>query len=200
MKFFYGKEEMEYLKEADPLLGKVIDEIGYIRREINPDPFSALVESVISQQVSSKAAQTIINRLLAKIGRITPYTLLHIKEEEIRECGISGRKIQYIKNIAQWAKEKKVDFNSLDNLSDQEIIRKLTRLPGVGQWTAEMLLIFSLGRKDIVSFNDLGIRKGMMKLYNLEKLTKEEFINYKNRYSPYGTIASFYLWEINNKF
>ncbi|SES87237.1 DNA-3-methyladenine glycosylase family protein [Anaerobranca gottschalkii] len=200
MEFVYGKEETEYLKETDPLLGKVIDEIGYISREINPNPFSALVESVISQQVSSKAAQTIINRLLTKIGRITPDTLLDISEEEIRECGISGRKIQYIKNIAKSAKEKKVDFNSLDNLSDQEIIRKLTRLPGVGQWTVEMLLIFSLGRKDIVSFNDLGIRKGMMKLYNLEKLTKEEFINYKNRYSPYGTIASFYLWEINNKF
>ncbi|SHK34350.1 DNA-3-methyladenine glycosylase II [Anaerobranca californiensis DSM 14826] len=200
MEFKYGKKEREYLKETDPLLGKVIDEIGHIKRTINPDPFSALVESVLSQQVSSKAAETIINRLLQKIGKITPENLLNIGEEEIRECGISLRKVQYIKKIAQWAKEKKVDFTSLDKLSDKEVIQKLTALPGVGQWTAEMLLIFSLGRKDIVSFNDLGIRKGMMKLYNLEKLTKEEFMEYKNRYSPYGTIASFYLWELNSKF
>lgn len=195
--FNYGQCELNYLKSRDEKLGAAIDKIGMIKREIVPDPFSALVSSIVAQQISGKAAETVWNRLSSLLGNITPENIEKASLPEIQGCGMSARKAGYIKGIANAAISGEVDFNELQTLTDEEVIKKLSALKGVGVWTAEMLLIFSLCRPDVVSFGDFAIRRGMMNLYGLNELSKDEFYKYRERYSPYGSIASLYLWELS---
>ena len=197
--FDYGNKEIKYLKDKDPKLGIEIDEIGMIKRETNKDLFSALISSVISQQISTKAAVTVKNRLLDLALNLSPKSLAKLSQDDIQKCGMSFRKADYIKSISEYFIENTIDFKSLNKLDDSKIIKELTKLKGVGIWTAEMILIHTFERQDILSFNDLGIRRGIMKLYSLEDLSKEEFKKYKEKYSPYGTVASMYLWEISSK-
>lgn len=195
--FEYGQKEIEYLKRKDKKLGAAIDRIGMIKRRITPDPFTAIISSVVSQQISSKAAATVWGRLLNLVGSITPESIAREELSEIQGCGMSERKAGYIKGIAEAALSGQVDFNTLHTLSDGEIIKKLSSLHGVGVWTAEMLLIFSLCRPDVVSYRDLAICRGMMNLYGLKELPKEKFERYRRRYSPYGSVASLYLWALS---
>ncbi|UMZ74066.1 DNA-3-methyladenine glycosylase family protein [Natranaerofaba carboxydovora] len=195
--FEYGQKEIDYLKKNDKILGEAIDKMGIIEREVVPDPFKALIISIVGQQISNKAAATVRNRLYQLLGTITPENIMSTEIETIQSCGMSKRKATYIKGIAKAAIEGEVDFDNLNKLADQEIIKELSSLYGVGVWTAEMILIFSLERPDVVSYRDLGIRKGMMKLYGLKEVSKEQFKEIRARYSPYGTVASLYLWEMN---
>ena len=198
MPFFeYGRKEIAHLKRRDKKLGEAIERIGIIRREIRPEPFSALVSSVVSQQISKKAAVTVWNRLSARVGTIRPENIAGVSLAEIQSCGMSMKKAGHIQEIAAAAISGILDFDSLPTLSDAEIIKKLSALSGVGIWTAEMLLIFSLGRPDVVSYGDLAIRRGMMNLYGLKELPREKFDRYRQRYSPYGSVASLYLWELS---
>jgi len=168
-----------------------------IEREITPEPFHALVSSVVSQQISNKAAETVWKRLSNLLGSITPESISKVSQAEIQSCGMTIRKAGYIKGIADAAISGEINFETLHALTDGEIIKKLSALNGVGVWTAEMLLIFSLCRPNVVSYGDLAIRRGMMNLYNLKDLPKEKFARYIKRYSPYGSVASFYLWELS---
>ncbi|MDR7855402.1 hypothetical protein [Tissierella sp.] len=195
--FIYGDKEIEYLKKKDKKLGAAIDRVGMIQREVELDPFSSLISSIVSQQISSKAAITVNDRLTQLLGEINPESIFKANLDDIQKCGMSVRKATYIKGIADAAITKQVDFHNLHTLSDEEIMKKLTSLYGVGTWTAEMLMIFSLGRMDVLSYNDLAIRRGMMNLYNLKELTKVDFEKYRKRYSPYGSVASLYLWELS---
>lgn len=197
--FYYGKTEIDYLKSRDKKLGEAIEKTGMIYREIIHDPFTALVNSIISQQISGTAAETVWNRFCGLTGDITPENISKLEIEVIQKCGMSARKAFYIKGAAEAAVKKTVEFSKLGEMTDSEIISNLTKLKGVGVWTAEMLLIFSLCRPDVVSFNDFGIRNGMMKLYNLKELKKEDFMRYRKRYSPFGTTASLYLWSISSQ-
>jgi len=195
--FEYGQKEIDYLKRKDKKLGVAIDRIGMIKREVTPDPFTALVSSIVSQQISSKAADTVWNRLEGLLGTITPESISKAEILEIQACGMSARKAGYIKGAAEDALSGQVDFTALHTLSDEEIIIKLSSLHGVGVWTAEMLLIFSLCRPDVVSFKDLAICRGMMNLYGIKELSREKFERYRKRYSPYGSVASLYLWALS---
>lgn len=195
--FEYGQKEIEYLKRKDKKLGAAIDRIGMIKRRTTPAPFTALVSSVVSQQISNKAADTVWSRLFNLLGSITPESIAQAELPEIQGCGMSERKAGYIKGIAEAALSGQVDFDTLHTLTDEEIINKLSTLHGVGVWTAEMLLIFSLCRPDVVSFKDLAICRGMMNLYGLKELPKEKFDRYRKRYSPYGSVASLYLWALS---
>ncbi|AET66766.1 HhH-GPD superfamily base excision DNA repair protein [Desulfosporosinus orientis DSM 765] len=198
MEFFeYGDKEINYLKRKDKKLGAAIERIGMIERKITPDPFIAIVSSVVSQQISNKAAETVWNRLLSLLERITPENIAQMNVSKIQGCGMSERKAGYIKGIADAAISGSVDFKTLHTLSDQEIIDVLSSLHGVGVWTAEMILIFSLTRPDVVSYRDLAICRGMKNLYGLKELPKEKFERYRKRYSPYGTVASLYLWALS---
>jgi DNA-3-methyladenine glycosylase II len=195
--FEYGQKEIDYLKKKDKKLGAAIDKIGMIEREITPDPFTALISSVVSQQISSKAAETVWSRFLKLIGHITPENIAQVDLLEIKGCGMSERKAGYIKGIAEAAVSGQIDFNTLHTLADEEVIKKLSSLHGVGVWTAEMLLIFSFRRPDVVSYKDLAICRGMMNLYGLKELPGEKFERYRKRYSPYGSVASLYLWALS---
>lgn len=195
--FKYGQKEIDYLKQKDSVLGDAIDKIGVVKREMDTNIFSSLISSIISQQISTKSAITVTNRLIDRIGDITPENIHKEEIEAIQKCGMSMRKAGYIKGAADAAISKDVDFDNLHKLSDEEVIKELISLKGVGEWTAEMLLIHSLERPNVFSFKDLGIRRGIMRLYELDDITKKEFEIYRERYSPYCTVASLYLWEIS---
>lgn len=194
--FQYGKTETEYLTARDPVLGAAIARIGHIDREVIPNLFTALVNSIAGQQISGKALDTVWKRLCDRLGEITPETVLAAGEETLRSCGLSGRKAGYMLAAARAVQDGTLPIHSLVEKTDEEIIKVLTVLPGVGRWTAEMLLIFSLERPNVLAFDDFGIRKGICRLYGLDELTRAQFEEYRARYSPYATVAGLYFWEI----
>lgn len=194
--FEYGQKELDYLKSRDKELGAAIDRVGMIEFEVIPDLFAGLVRSIITQQISTKAASSIWNRMLDHFGEISPEKIDSAPVEEIRHCGLSVRKAESIREIARAEVQGELNLSKLQELPDEEVIRRLSSLKGIGVWTAEMLLIFSMERPDVVSWGDLGIRQGMMRLYSLQTLTREQFEEYRKRYSPYGSVASLYLWRL----
>lgn len=196
--FEYGQKEIDHLKKKDKKLGAAIERIGFIEREVTPDLFTALVESIVSQQISAKAADTVCARLLEKAGEITPERLAGMGALEVQSCGLSMRKASYICETAAAVRGGLVDLQGLHAMPDEEVIKTLVSLKGIGVWTAEMLLIFSMRRVDVVSWGDLAIRRGMMRLYNLQTLDKARFDMYRKRYSPCGSVASLYLWALSH--
>jgi 3-methyladenine DNA glycosylase/8-oxoguanine DNA glycosylase len=197
--FLYGKAEIDHLKSRDKKLGRAIDRIGMIERQVMPDLFKALVHSVVAQQISSKAATTVWERLCGRLLDITPCKVASAAVSDIQQCGLSMRKARYIKGIGEAASQGDLDFLELREMPDDRVIEKLSSLPGIGVWTAEMLLIFSLCRPDVVSWGDLAIRRGMMNLYGLKELSKKQFDRFRKRYSPCGSVASLYLWALSVK-
>ena len=196
MIFRYGQAEIEHLGKRDRKLGAAIERLGPIERTVTPDTFTALVKSIASQQVSSKAAATVWSRLLDTLGEITPESVATADIERIQGCGLSMRKAGYIRGVGEAVASGMIDTKAFESMPDAAIIEQLSALRGVGVWTAEMLLIFSLGRPDVLSWSDLAIRRGMMRLYGLEAIRKEQFERCRRRYSPYGSVASLYLWAI----
>lgn len=197
MIFEYGQTEIEHLQRQDKKMSSAIDRLGMIERDVVPDLFSALIKSIVSQQISSKAANTVWRRLCEMLISITRDNVSKADISDIQNCGLSMRKAGYIKGVANAVMLGQIDIDRLGSLPDDEIIRRLSSLRGVGVWTAEMLLIFSLCRPDVVSWGDLAIRRGMMNLYELQTLTKDQFVQYRRRYSPYGSVASLYLWALS---
>jgi DNA-3-methyladenine glycosylase II len=195
--FQYGQEEIEYLKKKDKKLAVAIERIGFVERQIIPDVFTALINSIVSQQISMKAADTIWTRMQERFGKITPETIALKTAEEVQQCGITMKKAGYIKSIADAMISGEFNIAELSQLPDDEVCKRLSALNGIGVWTAEMLMIFCLQRPNIVSWDDLAIRRGIMMLYHHKKLDKVKFEKYKRRYSPYGTVAAFYLWAIS---
>lgn len=193
--FPYGEVEKAYLSKRCPNFKKLIKEMGHLQRPVTSDPFVALVNSIIAQQISAKAVKTICNRLKAHLVNINPQSILAATEEGLRSCGIPPRKQNYIKGIALAAQET-INFQELALLPDTQIIKDLTALHGIGVWTVQMLLIFSFCRPNIISFDDLAIRNALMLLYDKESLTLAEFNTYKELYDPYASTASLYLWAL----
>lgn len=194
--FHYDQNALDHLKAREPLLGREIDRIGWIEREIIPDLFAALIYSIVGQQISNKAAATVWMRMQDRFTEITPVRLDMLSAEEIQKCGLSMRKAGYIKNIAGVIMREELSLEALHSQPDQIVIEQLVQLPGIGVWTAEMLLIFSLQRPDILSWGDLAIRRGMIVLYGEQQINKTSFEHYRRLYSPFGSVASLYLWQI----
>ena len=194
--FRYGEAETAHLKRRDAKLGAAIDRIGLIEREVTPVPFEALVRCVVDQQISTKAAQTVRERLHALAGDVTPERIAALSADEIQKCGMTMKKAVTIAGIANVVLSGELDPDALRTMSDDDVATRLTALDGIGLWTAEMVLIFALGRRDVVSWGDLAIRRGMTRLYGLETLTRDEFLRYRRRYSPHGSVASLYLWAV----
>lgn len=194
--FEYGEAEIAHLKAKDKALAKLIDEVGLVRREVIPDIFMALVNSVIGQQISTKAHATVWERAQSMFGPITPEHIAAMPAEELQTCGISMRKAGYIKDIALTIVNGGLDLDELHGLDDDAVCRKLSELNGIGVWTAEMLMTFSMQRKNILSWGDLAIQRGLRMLYRHRRITPAQFARYKKRYSPYSSIASLYLWKL----
>ena len=205
----YGEREVRHLSTVCPELGKVIDRLGFLERPIEPDLFTALASSIVSQQITGKVAQTIWGRLVMaaeakksvsnlnnSVGAISPETFSLLTIDELRACGLSQRKAEYISGIALALVDGSLDFDRLRILSDTDFTNELVKLRGVGEWTAEMMLIFSLERPDVLSWGDFAIKKGIMKLFGLETLSRMQFEEIRATFSPYNTVASLYLWEL----
>lgn len=192
------KKEITHLKKSDPILAELF--VKYKPTVVSPSQnyFESLADAIMSQQLSGKAAETIIRRfkaLFPKTAFPSPKQVLSKTDAELRAVGVSGAKASYLKNLAQAFVDKTLDFNKIENKTDQEIITMLVAIKGIGRWTAEMFLIFSLGRPDVFSFGDLGLRNAVKKVYGLrqdpspKKLTK-----LSARWHPYCSTASLYLW------
>ena len=192
----YGPKEISTLSTQDPILGKAIERIGVLEWNIKSDTFAVLIESIIAQQISKKAAQTVQAKLY-NLTKMDAAAIHGLSQDDVKACGMSARKASYIKGVAEASITNAVDFASLHTLTDAEVIKTLSSLKGVGVWTAEMMLIFSLGRPDVISYLDLAIRRGMMNLYNLQELPRQEFLKISKNYSPHSSIASLYLWELS---
>lgn len=186
-------EALNHLKK-DEAMKELIERVGLIKRESNKDLFSSLVSSIIAQLISTKAANTIKGRLLEKVS-LTPEAIYDLEDEELRSIGISLKKAQAIKEISRQVLTGELLLEGLSLLSDEELKERLVKLPSVGPWTAEMLMIFSLERENVLSGLDLGIRRGIERLYQREA-TKEFISELKEIYAPYGTTASIYLWHL----
>ena len=196
MIFEYGDEEITFLAAKDKRLGAAMEQIGHIEREVTPDLFAALVKSIVGQQISTKAQRTIWGRMVSGIREITPESIAALPVEQLQSFGISFRKAEYIKNAADKILGGHLDIEALQHKADEEVCRELSALDGIGVWTAEMLMTFSMQRPDIISFGDLAIHRGLRMLYHHRKITRDLFDKYKRRYSPYATVASLYLWAI----
>jgi len=179
-------------------LGKTVKEHG--KCQYNPDandPFDTLINSIISQQLSVKAADTIDGRVRALVGkRYRPAAILKQEHQTLRNCGLSNRKVEYIQGIAKAVSTRKLSFGRLKKLTDEEIINKLVELRGVGRWTAEMFMMFSLGRMDIFSPLDIGLQRGMRILFDDPEMDLATMEVEAERWQPYRSIASLYLWKI----
>ncbi len=196
MYFEYGSREIEFLKDRDKLLGAAIDRIGPIQRAVESDIFSSVVHHIIGQQISTSAQATIWQRFNGRVEEINAVTVYDLGVNELQKLGMTFKKAEYISDFADRVRNGDFNIEELYNLSDSEVIKKLSALKGIGVWTAEMLLIFCMQRPDIVSYGDLAILRGMRMLYHHRSIDRDKFAKYAKRYSPYGTVASLYLWAI----
>jgi len=195
------------LATADPTMAALIDRVGKIdiatrmkrRKEERPeDPYGALLRAIVGQQLSTKAARTIYLRVVDLFGGTTPTPeqLLEAKEEDLRACGLSGRKTEYVRDLARHVVSGELELDRLDQLGDEEVIEEIVAVRGLGQWTAEMFLLFHLQRPDVLSGGDLGIRKAIQIEYGLEEMpAPKRVIEIGEPWRPYRSLASLYLWE-----
>lgn len=194
--FKYGKEEIDYLKSRDKRLSEIIDRLGVIRRRVIPNIYSALVHSIIGQQISTKAHESIWQKTVALLGDVTPENILAISAEELKSVGLSFRKVEYIRDAACRFESGEFDVNSFNSLTDYEIVEKLSQLKGVGVWSAEMLMLFSMQRPDVLSFGDLAILRGLRMIYHHRRIDRKLFDKYRRRFSPFNSVASLYIWAV----
>lgn len=194
--FVYDEAEVSYLKKRDKRLAEVIEKVGPIEREVIPDLFAALVNSIVGQQISTKAHKTIWDKMMAALGEITPHVIGRLSDEELQRFGITFKKAAYIKSAAQKVLSGELDIESLRTMSDEEVCAKLVELDGIGIWTAEMLMLFSMQRRNILSFGDLALLRGMRMVYHHKVISRQLFDRYKKRFSPYASIASLYFWAV----
>ena len=194
---------LRHLRRSDPRLARVIAGVGPCRLEFTPmrSPFHSLLRAITYQQLSGKAAGTILGRVVAlfpdELGP-HPEALLEIPEVSLRGAGLSRNKMLALKDLAAKTLDGTVpDSRGLKRLPDEEIIERLTQVRGVGRWTVEMLLIFTLGRPDVLPVTDLGIRKGFQQAYGMKRLPAFSTLERAGRaWAPYRSIASWYLWRI----
>ncbi|MGA2143421.1 MAG: DNA-3-methyladenine glycosylase 2 family protein [Bryobacteraceae bacterium] len=191
------KQAIYHLRKSDPILAAIIDRVGDYGIEFRDPDFSTLVKSIVYQQLSGRVASVIFGRLVTAAGDpLTPHNVLKLRPARMRSLGLSTQKTKYIRDLARHTRDGRVVFAELPQLSDQEIIDRLTRVKGVGTWTVHMFLIFALRRLDILPTGDLGIRNAIRKAYGLKELPlAAEMEELAARWRPYCTVASWYLWR-----
>ena len=186
-----------HLKKSDPVLRALVERVGPCRIEHREPSFDMLVRSIVYQQLSGKVAAVIFGRLLAAVkGELTPRRVLRLPHERMRALGLSNQKATYIRDLAERTKSGEVDFAVLPGMSDEQVIETLTRVKGIGVWTAQMFLIFALKRMDVLPVGDLGVRSAIKKEYGLTELPKPgDMEELARAWRPYCSVASWYLWR-----
>ena len=198
------KRVRSHFKKVDPKLFKILKNIGDLEiiSPRNPEEyFFSLCREIVSQQLSGKAAETIFERFVALFPKkkITPNQLLKLSDQAIRKAGTSWAKVKYLKDLAQKVKNKEVYLKHLPKLSDEEVIKELTKIKGIGTWTAEMFLMFSLGREDVFSSGDLGLKRAIEKIYKTKNISDDQIEIISSKWSPYRTWACRILWSSRDR-
>ncbi len=187
-----------HFRRADPVLAKVIRQVGPVTLKPQRDRFKILVRSILSQQISVGAARSIRVRLenLLEPDGVRPDAIARLSLDELRSVGVSRQKAGYLLDLAQKCADGTVPLNRLGRMSDEQVIEELTQVHGIGRWSAQMFLIFALGRPDVFPLDDFGVRSAIRRLYELdESPTKDIFLEIGNRWRPYASIGSWYCWR-----
>ena len=196
MYFTYGETELSYLRQKDKRLGEVIDRVGPVRRAVDTDLFSAVVHHIVGQQISTKAQATIWQRMQDALGRVNAENVLAAGVPRLQALGMTFRKAEYITDFAGKLHTGAFDLDAVAHMSDEDALQALSGLKGIGVWTAEMILLFCLQRPDILSYDDLAILRGLRMVYHHRSIDRRLFEKYRRRFSPYGSVASLYLWAV----
>lgn len=196
MYFRYGEREINYLRQKDKKLAQVIDQLGHINRRTDRDLFSAVVHHIIGQQISTKAQATVWQRMTEALGEVNADTILGCGRDRLQSFGMTFRKAEYITDFAENVRDGSFDLQGIWHKPDDEVVRELVALKGIGVWTAEMIMLFCMERPDILSYDDLAIRRGLRMVYHHRSIDRKLFEKYRRRYSPYGSVASLYLWAV----
>lgn len=193
-----ARRSLKHLRRADPVLAAVIEQVGPLQLKLQSRRFESLARAIIAQQISGAAARSIWNRLHVAVRpkRITAEALARLTDPELRQLGISPQKVSYLRDLQQRVQRREVRLDRLRLLADDEVISQLTQVKGIGVWTAQMFLMFSLGRLDVLPHQDLGIRSAMARLYQLGELPDRDTCEEIARpWRPYATVACWYLWR-----
>jgi len=191
------RKAVNHLKKSDPVLSAIIERVGACRMEFGPPEFHSLAEAIVYQQLNGKAAVTIFNRFAALAGDpVTPEGILRLTDAQLRAVGLSKQKSSYLKDMAERATRGQLDFSRLPEMSDDEVIKHLTQVKGVGVWTAHMFLMFTLRRADILPTGDYGVQAAIKKHYKKRKWPKPAVMEkIAKPWAPYRSIACWYLWK-----
>lgn len=194
---------MKHLMLADSRLGSIIESVGSYTIERQPEPFRSLVEAIIYQQLAGRAADTIFGRFLKTYGGRfpSPSRIASTSSVTLRAAGLSRQKIEYLKDLASRVSDKRLNLRKISQMDDEQVIFELTKVRGIGRWTAEMFLIFCLGRPDVLPVGDLGLRRAIRVSYGLADLpSPSEMQELASAWKPYRSVATWYLWKSLAKF
>lgn len=195
--FAYGREAVEHLQKKDQKLALVIERVGHINRKVDEDLYSSVVHHIIGQQISSRAQQSICwERLIALVGAVKAETILPLGRENLQKIGITFKKADYILAFTQKVVAKEVDLEALPQKTDEEILSILSSLDGIGEWTAQMIMLFCMNRMNVFPFKDLAVIRGMRMVYRYRKIDRTLFKKYEKRLAPYCSVASLYFWAV----
>lgn len=191
------REAIRHLQANDPVLGAIIERVGEVPWRTGDPSFHALARSIVFQQLSGKAAATIFSRLAAAASDpLTPESVLAVPPERMRELGLSRQKAAYVRDLAERTVAGEVDFSHFPGLPDEEVLRQLTAVKGIGPWTVQMFLIFNLRRADVLPTGDLGIRNAIRRAYRMRALPPPKRIEkLAAKWRPYCSVACLYLWR-----
>jgi DNA-3-methyladenine glycosylase II len=191
------RKAVNHLKKSDPILSAIIERVGPCRMEFGPPEFHSLAEAIVYQQLNGKAAVTIFKRFAALAGDpVTPEGILKLTDAQLRSVGLSKQKSSYLKDMAGRAARSELDFTRLPGMTDDEVIKHLTQVKGVGVWTAHMFLMFTLRRPNVLPTGDYGIQMAIKKHYQKRKMPKPEVMaKIAKSWEPYRSVACWYLWR-----
>jgi DNA-3-methyladenine glycosylase II len=191
------RKAINHLKKSDPVLSAIIERVGACRMEFGPPEFHSLAEAIVYQQLNGKAAVTIFKRFATLAGDpVTPEGILKLTDAELRSVGLSKQKSSYLKDMAQRASRGELDFSRLPEMSDDDVIKHLTQVKGVGVWTAHMFLMFTLRRPNVLPTGDYGIQLAIKKYYKKRKMPRpEQMEKIAKAWEPYRSVACWYLWR-----
>ena len=196
MYFSYGEAELSCLRKKDKRLCEVIDRIGHINRAVDSDLFSSVIHHIVGQQISTKAQAAIWQRMQDALGEVNAETILTAGVSKLQGFGMTFRKAEYITDFAEKVHTGIFDLDAVEHMRDEDAIRALSGLKGIGVWTAEMILLFCLQRPDIFSYDDLAIQRGLRMVYHHRKIDRKLFEKYRRRFHPYCSVASLYFWAV----
>lgn len=194
----YDTKEMQYISDKHPLMKKLVEHYGKLQMGKVKDIYMSLVLHIISQMLANSVSEVLIKRFLNLAGEITPENVLRVGKEAIRECGISLKKAEYILDLSNSVVEEVYDFSSLESMGDDEAVKYLMQIKGVGKWTAEMIVEFTMGRLNVFSYDDVALQNGIKKAHGFKTLSKNRFERLRKLYAPYCSVASVYYYAYND--